>query len=156
MHVGALAWNGGLAFAMLYYVFPRIYGTRLYSLRLANVHFWLATLGILFYAIPMYVGGITQSLMWQEFTPDGVLRYPNFLETVVRLRADVRAARRRRHALHRSAPWWRSTTCIARRDRALSWPTRQAPAPALARTAGRADGRGIAGCSSRGRCSSRS
>jgi cytochrome c oxidase cbb3-type subunit I/II len=63
-----------------------MYGTKLYSVRLANVHFWLATLGILFYAIPMYVGGITQSLMWQEFTADGTLRYPNFLETVVRLR----------------------------------------------------------------------
>lgn len=86
VHLGALAWNGGLAFAMLYYIIPRIYGTKLYSERLANAHFWLATLGILFYAIPMYVAGITQSLMWQEFTPDGALRYPNFLETVVRLR----------------------------------------------------------------------
>jgi cytochrome c oxidase cbb3-type subunit I/II len=86
VHLGALAWNGGLAFAMLYYIVPRIYNTKLYSERLANVHFWLATLGILFYAIPMYVSGITQSLMWQEFTPDGALRYPNFLETVVRLR----------------------------------------------------------------------
>jgi cytochrome c oxidase cbb3-type subunit I/II len=86
VHIGALAWNGGLAFAMLYYIIPRIYGTKLYSERLANVHFWLATLGILFYAIPMYVSGITQSLMWQEFTPDGALRYPNFLETVIRLR----------------------------------------------------------------------
>ena len=86
VHVGALAWNGGLSFATLYYVLPRIYRTKLYSLRLANVHFWLATLGILFYVIPMYVGGITQSLMWQEFTAEGTLRYPNFLETVVRLR----------------------------------------------------------------------
>src|SRR5215212_9913533 len=86
VHLGALAWNGGLAFAMLYYIIPRIYRTELYSERLANVHFWLATLGILFYAIPMYVGGITQSLMWREFTPEGTLRYANFLETVVRLR----------------------------------------------------------------------
>jgi cytochrome c oxidase cbb3-type subunit I/II len=86
VHVGALAWNGGLAFAMLYYIVPRIYGTALYSKRLADLHFWLATLGILFYAIPMYVAGITQSLMWQEFAADGTLRYPNFLETVVRLR----------------------------------------------------------------------
>ena len=85
VHLGALAWNGGLAFAMLYYIVPRIYRTSLYSTRLANVHFWLATTGILFYAIPMYVGGITQSLMWREFTPDGLLRYGNFLETVVRL-----------------------------------------------------------------------
>ena len=85
VHLGALAWNGGLAFAMLYYIVPRIYGTELYSTRLANVHFWLATLGILFYAIPMYIAGITQSLMWQEFAADGTLRYGNFLETVVRL-----------------------------------------------------------------------
>jgi cytochrome c oxidase cbb3-type subunit I/II len=70
---------------MLYYIVPRMYGTRLYSTRLANVHFWLATLGILFYAIPLYVGGITQSLMWREFTAEGALRYPNFLETVVRI-----------------------------------------------------------------------
>ncbi|HET7697596.1 MAG TPA: cytochrome-c oxidase, cbb3-type subunit I [Vicinamibacterales bacterium] len=85
VHLGALAWNGGLAFAMLYYIFPRIYRTTLYSVRLANAHFWLATLGILFYAIPMYIGGITQSLMWQDFTADGTLRYANFLETVIRI-----------------------------------------------------------------------
>ena len=85
VHLGALAWNGGIAFAMLYYIIPRIYGTTLYSVRLANAHFWLATTGILFYAIPMYVAGITQSLMWQEFTAEGTLRYANFLETVVRL-----------------------------------------------------------------------
>src|SRR5205085_9288187 len=85
VHLGALAWNGGLSFATLYYIIPRIYGTKLYSERLANVHFWLATLGILFYAIPMYVSGITQSLMWREFTTQGVLRYANFLETVVRI-----------------------------------------------------------------------
>jgi cytochrome c oxidase cbb3-type subunit I/II len=85
VHLGALAWNGGLTFSMLYYIIPRVYGTTLYSRRLANVHFWLATLGILFYAIPLYVGGITQSLMWREFAADGTLRYANFLETVVRI-----------------------------------------------------------------------
>jgi cytochrome c oxidase cbb3-type subunit I/II len=85
VHLGALAWNGGLAFAMLYYIVPRIYGTKLYSVGLANLHFWLSTVGILFYAIPMYVAGIVQSLMWREFTPDGTLRYGNFLETVLRI-----------------------------------------------------------------------
>jgi len=85
VHLGALAWNGGLSFAMLYYIVPRVYGTKLFSVRLANIHFWAATLGILFYAIPMYIAGITQSLMWREFTPDGALRYGNFLETVVRI-----------------------------------------------------------------------
>ncbi len=85
VHLGALAWNGGVSFALLYYIVPRIYGTTLYSVRLANLHFWLATTGILFYVIPMYIAGITQSLMWQEFTADGALRYANFLETVLRL-----------------------------------------------------------------------
>ena len=85
VHLAALAWNGGLAFAMLYYIVPRIYGTRLFSTKLANVHFWAATLGILFYAIPLYIGGITQSLMWRQFADDGGLRYPNFLETLVRI-----------------------------------------------------------------------
>jgi cytochrome c oxidase cbb3-type subunit I/II len=85
VHLGALAWNGGLAFAMLYYIVPRIHGTALYSVRLANLHFWLATTGILFYVIPLYVAGITQSLMWREFTADGFLRYGNFLETVLRV-----------------------------------------------------------------------
>ncbi len=85
VHVGALAWNGGFAFAMLYYIIPRIYRTKLFSIKLANTHFWFATLGILFYAIPMYFAGITQSLMWKEFTPEGILRYPIFLETVTQI-----------------------------------------------------------------------
>lgn len=85
VHLAALAWNGGLAFAMLYYIIPKIYNTKLYSLKLANMHFWFATLGIGIYVIPMYWGGITQSLMWQEFTAEGFLRYPNFLETVTQI-----------------------------------------------------------------------
>lgn len=82
VHNGALLWNGGLTFAMLYYITPKIYKTKLYSIKLANVHFWFATLGAIFYVIPMYWGGITQSLMWKEFTAQGLLQYPNFLETV--------------------------------------------------------------------------
>ncbi len=85
VHLGALAWNGGVGFAMLYYVFPKMYRTEIWSKKLANWHFWFATLGILFYAIPMYWAGIAQSLMWKEFTPDGALRYPNFLETVLQI-----------------------------------------------------------------------
>ncbi len=85
VHMGALAWNGGLSFAMLYYIIPRIYRTGLYSVKLANVHFWAATLGIMFYVLSMYFGGITQSLMWKEFTEEGLLRYPNFLETVTQI-----------------------------------------------------------------------
>jgi cytochrome c oxidase cbb3-type subunit I/II len=85
VHVGALGWNGFLTFAILYWLAPRIYKTELYSKKLASTHFWIGTLGILFYVIPMYWAGFTQSLMLKEFTPEGVLRYPNFLETVLRI-----------------------------------------------------------------------
>ncbi|RAU83316.1 cytochrome-c oxidase, cbb3-type subunit I [Pontibacter arcticus] len=83
VHVGALGWNGFLTFAMLYWLFPRLYKTKLHSTKLANAHFWLGTLGILFYAIPMYWAGFTQGLMWKQFTAEGMLQYPNFLETVL-------------------------------------------------------------------------
>ena len=82
VHVGALGWNGFLTFAILYWLFPRIYNTTLYSVKLASFHFWIGTLGIIFYAVPLYFSGFTQGLMWKEFTPEGVLKYPNFLETV--------------------------------------------------------------------------
>ncbi len=85
VHNGALLWNGGLTFAMLYYITPKIYKTKLYSVKLANIHFWFATMGAIFYVIPMYWGGITQSLMWKEFTTEGLLQYPNFLETVTQI-----------------------------------------------------------------------
>jgi len=85
VHNGALLWNGGLAFGMLYFITPRIYETKLFSTKLANIHFWFATMGAIFYVIPMYWGGITQSLMWKDFTDQGFLTYPNFLETVVQI-----------------------------------------------------------------------
>jgi len=85
VHIGALGWNGFLVFGILYWLVPRLYRTKLYSTKLATWHFWLGTLAILFYAIPMYWSGITQGLMWKQFTPDGLLQYPNFLETVVQI-----------------------------------------------------------------------
>jgi len=85
VHVGALGWNGLLTFGVLYWLLPRIFNTKLYSVKLANFHFWIATLGIVFYAIPLWWGGVTQSLMWKEFTADGFLRYPLFLETVLQI-----------------------------------------------------------------------
>jgi cytochrome c oxidase cbb3-type subunit I/II len=85
VHIGALGWNGFLTFGMLYWLFPKLFGKELYSKKLANFHFWIATLGILFYAIPMYWAGFTQSLMWKQFTVEGFLKYPNFLETVTQL-----------------------------------------------------------------------
>ncbi len=85
VHIGALGWNGFLTFGMLYYLIPRMFNTKLYSEKLANAHFWIGTIGILIYAIPLYWAGFTQYLMWQEFTPDGFLAYPNFLETVTQI-----------------------------------------------------------------------
>ena len=85
VHIGALGWNGMLTFGVLYWMIPRIYQTKLYSIQLANVHFWLGTLGIVFYAIPLYWAGVTQQLMWKQFTPDGFLQYGNFLETVTQI-----------------------------------------------------------------------
>ncbi|MGZ3999321.1 MAG: cytochrome-c oxidase, cbb3-type subunit I, partial [Mucilaginibacter sp.] len=85
VHVGALGWNGFLTFAILYWLIPRIYKTELYSKKMASFHFWIGTLGILFYAIPMYWAGFTEGLMWKEFTPEGMLKYPNFLETTLRV-----------------------------------------------------------------------
>ncbi len=85
VHVGALGWNGFMIFSILYWLVPRIYKTELYSKKLASVHFWLGTLGILFYAIPLYWGAVVQGLMWKEFTPEGTLKYPNFLTTVIEI-----------------------------------------------------------------------
>ncbi|WP_423148141.1 cytochrome-c oxidase, cbb3-type subunit I [Rubrolithibacter danxiaensis] len=85
VHVGALGWNGFLTFAILYWLVPRIYQTELYSKKLASFHFWIGTLGILFYAVPMYWSGFTQGLMLKEFTPEGMLKYPNFLATTLQI-----------------------------------------------------------------------
>jgi cytochrome c oxidase cbb3-type subunit I/II len=86
VHVGGLGWNGFLTFGMLYWMLPKLYQTNLYSKKLANFHFWIGSLGILLYALPLYWAGFTQSLMWKEFTADGLLAYPNFLETVTQIR----------------------------------------------------------------------
>ncbi|MCH8545506.1 MAG: cytochrome-c oxidase, cbb3-type subunit I [Cryomorphaceae bacterium] len=85
VHIGTLGWNGFLIFGMTYWLLPRMYRTNLYSEKLANTHFWIGTLGIVFWALPMYVSGFTQSLMWKQFNPDGTLVYGNFLETVTQL-----------------------------------------------------------------------
>ncbi|MBA4306287.1 MAG: cytochrome-c oxidase, cbb3-type subunit I [Sphingopyxis sp.] len=82
VHSGALGWNGMITFACLYYLFPRLWNReRMYSLRMINWHFWLSTLGIVFYASAMWVSGIMQGLMWREYGADGYLVY-SFAETV--------------------------------------------------------------------------
>ncbi len=85
VHTGALGWNGFLTFSMLYWLFPKLYNTKLWSTKLANYHFWIGLLGIALYAVPMYWAGWTQGLMWKEFTDEGFMAYPNFLETVTQL-----------------------------------------------------------------------
>jgi len=82
VHSGALGWNGMITFSAVYYMAPRLWGReRLYSLRMVNWHFWLATLGIVLYASSMWVAGITQGLMWREYGEDGYLVYA-FAEVV--------------------------------------------------------------------------
>ena len=82
VHSGALGWNGMITFACLYYLFPRLWNReRMYSLRMINWHFWLSTLGIVFYASALWVAGIMQGLMWREYGADGYLVY-SFVETV--------------------------------------------------------------------------
>lgn len=85
VHVGGLGWNGMLTFGMLYWLFPRIFKTKLYSKKMANQHFWIATLGIILYAIPMYIAGFMQGLSWREFNPDGTLAN-DFVKTVIEMR----------------------------------------------------------------------
>ena len=82
VHIGTLGWNGMLTFGILYWLVPRIFQTKLWSTKLANTHFWLATLGMLFYAVPLYLAGWAQSAMWKQFQPDGRLQFGNFLETL--------------------------------------------------------------------------
>ena len=82
VHSGALGWNGMITFAAIYYLVPRLWAReRLYSSRMVNWHFWLATIGIVFYASSMWVAGIMQGLMWREYGADGYL-VNSFAETV--------------------------------------------------------------------------
>jgi len=85
VHIGTLAWNGFFLAGMAYWLATKLWKTELYSKKLANAHFWIGTLGILFYAIPLYVAGFTQASMWKQFNPDGTLVYGNFLETVTQI-----------------------------------------------------------------------
>lgn len=85
VHVGTLGWNGFLAFGILYWLVPKIYGTKLFSVKLANAHFWIATLGMVFWVVSMYVSGIMQGMMLQDFSEEGTLKYFNFLETTMQI-----------------------------------------------------------------------
>jgi len=84
VHVGALGWNGFLTFGVLYWLIPRIFQTPLYSKKLATTHFWIGTIGIILYAVPMYWAGFEQATMWKSFNADGTLKF-QFLETVTNI-----------------------------------------------------------------------
>jgi cytochrome c oxidase cbb3-type subunit I/II len=85
VHTGALGWNGFMTFGMIYWLLPRLFQTKLYSKKLAELHFWVASFGILLYVVAIYSAGVTQGLMWRAFDSTGRLAYPDFIETVVRL-----------------------------------------------------------------------
>ncbi len=85
VHIGALGWNGFLTFGMIYWLFPKMFNTKLFSNKLANVHFWLGTLAMLFYSLPLYWAGWTEASMWKQFNAAGELVYPNYLEIVTQI-----------------------------------------------------------------------
>jgi len=82
VHGGTLGWNGFMAAGMFYWLIPQLYGTKLYSTRAANWHFWISTFGIVLYMAAMYISGVTQGLMWRAEAAGGGLLYPSFVETV--------------------------------------------------------------------------
>lgn len=85
VHGGTLGWNGFITFAMVYWMVPKLWNTKLFSEKLANVHFWLGFLGIVVYMISMWTAGITQGLMLRAVDASGKLVYPDFVETVTRI-----------------------------------------------------------------------
>lgn len=85
VHAGALGWNGFLTFAMIYYLVPKLWNTKLYSVKLATFHFWVGFLGVVIYYVSMIASGLTQGLMWRAIDSTGKLMYPDFVETVVRI-----------------------------------------------------------------------
>jgi cytochrome c oxidase cbb3-type subunit I/II len=85
VHTGALGWNGFLTFGMVYWLLPRLFQTKLHSTKLAELHFWLATFGLILYVTSIYTAGLTQGLMWRAFDQTGRLQFPDFVETTMRL-----------------------------------------------------------------------
>jgi len=85
VHSGALGWNGMLTFGILYWLVPRLYNKELYSVGLANLHFWIGTIGIVLYTVTMWGAGLTEGLMWRALGDNGLLEYPVFMDIVNRL-----------------------------------------------------------------------
>jgi cytochrome c oxidase cbb3-type subunit I/II len=85
VHTGALGWNGFMTFGMVYWLLPRLFQTQIYSKRAMELHFWIASVGIVLYVVAIYSAGVTQGLMWRAFDETGRLAYPDFVETVLKL-----------------------------------------------------------------------
>ena len=82
VHSGALGWVGLVTFGCIYHLVPRLFGrTEMYSMRLVNTHFWVATIGIVLYIAAMWIAGVMQGLMWRGVSADGTLTY-TFVESV--------------------------------------------------------------------------
>ena len=81
VHSGALGWVALISMGAMYYLIPRLFGRELYSLKLVELHFWTATIGIVLYIASMWVAGIMQGLMWRAVNSDGTLTY-SFVESV--------------------------------------------------------------------------
>jgi cytochrome c oxidase cbb3-type subunit I/II len=82
VHSGALGWNGFMTFGMLYWLLPRLFQTKIWNSKLVSLHFWIGTIGILLYIIPIYAAGLMQGLMWRAMDETGNLMYPDFIETI--------------------------------------------------------------------------
>ena len=81
VHSGALGWVAFITIGTMYFLIPRLFGREIYSTRLIESHFWIATIGVVLYVTSMWVSGIMQGLMWRAFNSDGTLTY-SFVETV--------------------------------------------------------------------------
>jgi cytochrome c oxidase cbb3-type subunit 1 len=82
VHSGALGWVGLISMGTLYYLVPRMFGqTKMHSVRAIELHFWIATVGIVLYIAAMWIAGVMQGLMWRAVNPDGTLVY-SFVESV--------------------------------------------------------------------------
>jgi cytochrome c oxidase cbb3-type subunit 1 len=137
VHSGALGWVALTCFATLYYLVPRLWHTQLYSLRLAEAHFWIATLGLVAYVTSMWVSGVTQGLMWRAQNPDGSLTY-SFIETVAAIHVYdvIRAAGGALFLLGTLLMLYNVLRTIAQGSARVPAPA-PAPGPALAAAGGR-------------------
>jgi len=82
VHSGALGWVGFITIGSLYYLIPRLWGkTEMYSVKLIEVHFWTATIGVVLYISAMWIAGVMQGIMWRSVNEDGTLMY-TFIEGV--------------------------------------------------------------------------